>query len=85
MKIGDKVVMLDESYSTALLPNGEVREEFETGGVYTEDELYVALLGCKMPSMAIFSKSQKNDTVLYNKTKGYYVCTQERFLNVVDK
>jgi hypothetical protein len=84
LKIGDFVKILDHSWIMALLPGGLVEHEVAWGGVYKDDELYVRAINCVLPTDEGGSWDRKkdpaNNILLWNKTRGYYVCVRSNFL-----
>jgi hypothetical protein len=83
MKVGDKVKINDESYCMALLPSGDIKEEHKFGGAYSKDDLFVAAMDCVLPTGEPGPKyGRTNNVLLWNRTKGYYVCSFLEFLTV---
>lgn len=79
---GDSVRMVDHSRHMDLLPDGKVEHLGEPGGIHAGDNLIVIEVGLKLPTeIGPFSNDPiMNDTLLYNATKRYYICTHTRFL-----
>lgn len=82
VKVGDRVILTDESYCISLLPDGVIKSENVCGGAHTESEFTVVATGGAYPSATFldYEGEMKNDALLWNNTKKYYICTQVRFL-----
>jgi len=83
MKVGDVVKFADHSGTMSLLPLGVVMHESALGGIFSNDVLIVKAVGMRLPTENLYDPSHHNDVLLWNRTKGYFVCAVSRFLNIV--
>lgn len=84
MKVGDIVKFIDHSGIISLLPQGDVKHESAGGGIFSCDTLIVKAVDMRLPTENSYDPSRHNNVLLWNKTKGYFVCAVERFLKVTD-
>ena len=89
MKAGDLVRLTDHSYHVDLY-EASLEHRKVCGGTHRDDELVVMTTDCSFPVSDIEGKivsvnlfGSRNDTLVFNKTKGIYFFTQQRFLSLV--
>jgi len=83
MKVGDIVKFVDHSGVMSLTSKGEVKHEAAGGGIFSDDTLIVKAVNLSFPTDQSCPHSYNNDILLWNKTKGYFVCAYSRFLQVI--
>jgi hypothetical protein len=83
MTKGDKVKFIDHSGSLTL-DNGDFKHKCAIGGYYTGHEFVVVLTSEMFPAAQMdIGYPYVNDVLLYSRTNGDYVLTQEMFLEPI--
>lgn len=86
MKAGDKVRILDHSYTVTLDPKGALTHPIAYGGFYKDDKLIIIATNIDFPGDNIYSISvERNNTLVFSITHQQYFFIQERFLKPIDR